>query len=118
MKHGLKALMRFANQSAKSPYKERRLCVNCGAKLSKNARFCKVCGTRVDFPIKQIPMIQNAEKRISFFCQLDNEKHPAMDSAFQCEECARYVCDSCYRDMHMVGLSDCSYCGGNLNQIQ
>ena len=118
MRHGIKALMRIANQSAKPPYKERRLCVKCGSKLSKNARFCKSCGTRVELPTIQAPMIQQAEKRISFFCQLDNEKHPAMDSAFQCELCARYVCDSCYRDMNMVGLSSCSYCGGSLIQIQ
>ncbi|MHA1945200.1 MAG: zinc-ribbon domain-containing protein [Candidatus Hodarchaeales archaeon] len=118
MRHGIKALMRVANQSAKSPYKERRLCVNCSAKLSKNARFCKFCGTEVGIQTIQVPTIHNHEKRVSFFCQLDNEKHPAMDSAFQCEECARHVCAACYRDMNMVGLSNCSYCGGNLIQIQ
>ncbi|MHA1940594.1 MAG: zinc-ribbon domain-containing protein [Candidatus Hodarchaeales archaeon] len=118
MRHGIKAIRRIANQSVKSPYKKKRLCVNCGAKLSRKARFCKFCGTGVEFQTIQVPTIHKLEKRISFFCQLDNEKHPAMDSAFQCETCARHVCDSCYRDMNMVGLVNCSYCGGNLIQIQ
>jgi rRNA maturation endonuclease Nob1 len=117
MKHGIKAFLRAVNQPTESHYNRRRRCVVCGTKLSKNARFCKVCGTQVEFSPIQTIMTQAHEKRISFFCQLDNEKHPATHSAYQCEQCARHVCDSCYRDMIMVGLSDCSYCGGKLIQI-
>lgn len=118
MRHGIKAIKRIVNQPVKSPYKERRLCANCGAKFSKNARFCKFCGTEVGFKPIKVPTINDFGKRISFFCQLDNEKHPAMESAYQCEQCARHVCNSCYKEINMVGLSDCSYCGGNLIQIQ
>ncbi|MHA2225072.1 MAG: zinc-ribbon domain-containing protein [Candidatus Hodarchaeales archaeon] len=118
MRHGIKAIRRITNQSGKSSYKERRLCVNCGAKLSKNARFCKICGTEVGIQTFQVPANYNHKKRVSFFCQLDNEKHPATDSAFQCEQCARYVCDSCYRSIRAAGFLVCSYCKGNLMKVQ
>ena len=118
MRHGLKAIRRIVNQPIEAPYKERRLCTSCGAKFSKNARFCKFCGKKVGFQPIKVQTINDHKNRISFFCQLDNEKHPAMDSAYQCEQCARHVCDSCYREINMVGLSNCSCCGGNLIQIQ
>lgn len=51
-----------------------------------------------------------------FFCQLCGEKHPAGSPRFQCEACARMICDDAYEDMVGVGRSSCPMCGGNLRR--
>lgn len=52
-----------------------------------------------------------------FFCQLCGEKHPAGSPRFQCDACARMICDDAYDDMVGVGRSSCPMCGGNLRRV-
>ena len=55
---------------------------------------------------------------VSFFCQLDNETHPTIESAYQCRICARYVCNDCYRKLKLVQLINCPFCDGKLYKAQ
>jgi hypothetical protein len=56
--------------------------------------------------------------RVPFFCQLDNETHPIIESAYQCRICARYVCNDCYRKLKLVQLVNCPFCDGKLYKAQ
>lgn len=48
----------------------------------------------------------------------DNEQHPLTESAYQCEQCSRYVCKSCYSGMVSTSKTVCPYRRGNLTKIQ
>ncbi|MFX1286651.1 MAG: hypothetical protein ACFFB5_23645 [Promethearchaeota archaeon] len=54
--------------------------------------------------------------RVSFFCQIDQQNHPATDPAYQCSDCSRLVCNSCYEAQ--TGIFGCPYCKGKLRKIQ
>ncbi|MFW9779336.1 MAG: hypothetical protein ACFFE8_10830, partial [Candidatus Heimdallarchaeota archaeon] len=54
----------------------------------------------------------------AFFCQLDNEQHPATDSAYECSTCSRMICEDCYTSAGKVGIVVCPYCQGNLKRTQ
>ncbi|MFW9904502.1 MAG: hypothetical protein ACFFFH_09240 [Candidatus Thorarchaeota archaeon] len=56
--------------------------------------------------------------RVPFFCQLDNETHPMIESAYQCRICARYVCISCYKKLKLIQLVNCPFCDGKLYKAQ
>ncbi|MFX0049734.1 MAG: WD40/YVTN/BNR-like repeat-containing protein [Candidatus Hodarchaeota archaeon] len=56
--------------------------------------------------------------RISFHCQLDNERHPVSDSGYKCQSCSRMVCASCDQQSAMSGMNNCPYCGGMLVRFQ
>ena len=47
---------------------------------------------------------------IPFFCQLDQAHHPATVAAYQCDQCARYVCQTCYEAIQSVQLRECPFC--------
>ncbi len=66
------------------------------------------------------PAIKGTQKvqRKSFFCQLDNEQHPATESAYECGKCSRTVCSDCYDQSRDVGVAKCPYCNGDLHQVQ
>ncbi|UCG04075.1 MAG: hypothetical protein JSW11_08820 [Candidatus Heimdallarchaeota archaeon] len=49
-----------------------------------------------------------------FFCQVDNEQHPATDIAYQCQQCSRFVCEKCFLDMKAAKMATCPMCGGIL----
>ncbi|UCG03411.1 MAG: DNRLRE domain-containing protein [Candidatus Heimdallarchaeota archaeon] len=75
-------------------------------------------------PVKPEPMDLDTEivltpkERRSFFCQIDGQKHPATDSAYECEECSRNVCGSCHESSKVVGIGGCPFCQGRLIRIQ
>ncbi|MFX0208091.1 MAG: hypothetical protein ACFFDT_19045, partial [Candidatus Hodarchaeota archaeon] len=50
--------------------------------------------------------------RVPFFCQLDNERHAATEDRYQCRECGRTICSTCYEAQSIVGLSRCPFCNG------
>ncbi|MHA2248253.1 MAG: hypothetical protein ACXADY_25105, partial [Candidatus Hodarchaeales archaeon] len=56
--------------------------------------------------------------RISFFCQIDNEQHPATESAYRCKKCSRMLCKRCYKNEKSVDIPKCPYCQGTLSLIQ
>lgn len=64
-----------------------------------------------------IPNRLDIERR-SFHCQMDEERHPATDSAYECEQCNRIVCANCFEYMVSTGLNVCPYCKGKLKKIQ
>lgn len=51
---------------------------------------------------------------IPFFCQIDGESHPTTDKAYQCTNCKRFVCDSCFKDLLTVDRTNCPMCDGFL----
>ena len=57
-------------------------------------------------------------QRIAFFCQLDSERHPASESAYECQRCGRRICRRCYIDCQSTGITACAYCQGELVKIQ
>lgn len=61
-------------------------------------------------------MVENDSSQVlsPFFCQLDNEKHPSTEDRYQCLECGRLICSSCYETQQMVGLTNCPFCEGHL----
>jgi len=61
---------------------------------------------------------QTSSTRISFFCQLDEAKHPATDGAYQCVVCDRYVCEDCYQQSTTVGVVNCPFCNSKLEKRQ
>ncbi|MFX1286586.1 MAG: DNRLRE domain-containing protein [Promethearchaeota archaeon] len=63
-------------------------------------------------------IIPTPKERRSFFCQIDGQKHPATDSAYECEKCSRNVCASCHESSKVVGISACPFCQGRLIRIQ
>ncbi|MFX1517228.1 MAG: hypothetical protein ACFFC6_13070, partial [Promethearchaeota archaeon] len=63
-------------------------------------------------------VVPTPKERRSFFCQIDGQKHPAIDSAFECEECSRMVCGACYESSKAVGIPNCPFCQGKLIRIQ
>ena len=95
-------------------------CANCNQVLSKNAKFCKSCGARVvstDLP-KDTKVRFDPSKRTNFFCQICNEQKSSIDPAYQCEQCSRYVCGSCYASKMSTGVTVCPYCKGELVKTQ
>jgi predicted amidophosphoribosyltransferase len=93
-----------------------KLCKNCNDTLKTDSRFCKNCGTPVEQKTDSRQFF--SKERKSFFCQLDNEQHPSTDSAYQCDQCSRMVCDNCYEDIGKTGIRVCPYCKGNLSKVQ
>ncbi|UCE12299.1 MAG: hypothetical protein JSV04_08860 [Candidatus Heimdallarchaeota archaeon] len=85
------------------------LCQKCGTEFLEADKFCRNCGEAR--PVKVV-------KRKSFFCQLDNEQHPATDSAYQCDKCSRMVCEDCFNDAKSAGMVQCPYCQGHLSKAQ
>ncbi|MFX0210475.1 MAG: hypothetical protein ACFFDT_31135, partial [Candidatus Hodarchaeota archaeon] len=80
------------------------------------SRFCKHCGAKIKQETK--PHKYFPDEREAFFCQLDNEKHPSTDSAYECDQCARKVCGDCYDNITQTGVNLCPYCKGELYKIQ
>ncbi|MFW9777200.1 MAG: zinc ribbon domain-containing protein [Candidatus Heimdallarchaeota archaeon] len=91
-------------------------CQSCGADLKPGSRYCKNCGAKVEKPAASVEFAPKERK--TFFCQLDNEKHPATDSGYECEQCSRMICASCYTNMSQTGITACPYCKGNLVKVQ
>ena len=54
-----------------------------------------------------MPEKDNNGVKTPFFCQLDNERHPATDDRYQCIECGRLVCASCFEAQKCVSLCPC-----------
>ncbi len=99
----------FSNMIDSMKSQQLNSCGKCGTEFLETDKFCRNCG-------EMRP--EKVSERKSFFCQLDNEKHPATDSAFQCEECNRTVCEDCYEDAASAGMNKCPYCKGDLSKIQ
>jgi hypothetical protein len=91
-------------------------CKSCGVVLKPDSRYCKNCGAKVEKVPSTVEF--TPKERKTFFCQLDNEKHPETDSGYECEQCSRMICGSCYTDMSQTGITACPYCKGNLVQVQ
>ncbi|UCG90619.1 MAG: zinc ribbon domain-containing protein [Candidatus Heimdallarchaeota archaeon] len=91
-------------------------CQSCGQHIIPGSRFCKHCGAKIEQEVK--PHKYFPDERESFFCQLDNEKHPSTDSAYECGQCARKVCSDCYDNITQTGVTRCPYCKGELYKIQ
>ncbi len=91
-------------------------CSSCGTFIKSGSHFCKNCGAKIEQEAK--PYIYFPDERISFFCQLDNEKHPSTESAYECEQCSRRICGDCYEDITKTGITLCPYCKGELSQTQ
>jgi len=90
-------------------------CKSCGNSIEPDNRYCRSCGAKIE----QIRSHEYfPDERKTFFCQLDNEKHPSTDSAYKCSQCSRMVCSDCYEDMNKTGVSACPYCKGNLVKTQ
>ena len=91
-------------------------CHSCGKPIIPESRYCKYCGVKIEQktqPYKYFP-----DEREAFFCQLDNEKHPSTDSAYECEQCSRKICGNCYNSISQTGVTKCPYCKGELLQVQ
>lgn len=91
-------------------------CKSCGNHIQPGSRFCKNCGAKVEQKEKTYKYFPDERK--SFFCQLDNEKHPSTDSAYECDQCSRKICGDCFSNISKTGLSVCPYCKGELSKIQ
>ncbi|MHA2293080.1 MAG: double zinc ribbon domain-containing protein [Candidatus Hodarchaeales archaeon] len=91
-------------------------CSSCGSKLKPGSRYCRDCGAKVEQDKKTYELFPDERK--SFFCQLDNEKHPSTDSAYECVQCSRKICGDCYDNISRSGVTICPYCKGDLQQIQ
>ncbi|UCG01445.1 MAG: zinc ribbon domain-containing protein [Candidatus Heimdallarchaeota archaeon] len=91
-------------------------CRSCGKALIPESRYCKYCGAKIEQEAK--PYKYFPDEREAFFCQLDNEKHPSTDSAYECEQCSRKICGDCYNTITQTGVTRCPYCKGELRQIQ
>ena len=91
-------------------------CKSCGNTLKPDSRFCRNCGATVKQEVDKHKYFPDERK--SFFCQLDNEQHPSTDSAHQCEQCSRMICDNCYDDIGKTGVQVCPYCKGTLRKTQ
>jgi len=74
----------------------------------------------VEFEPKEPPKIPEPEVilREDFFCQIDNDIHPKDENAYQCQQCLRFVCESCYQVMKQQGFSKCPYCRNRLLLIK
>ena len=91
-------------------------CHSCGKAIIPESRYCKYCGAKIEQetqPYKYFP-----DEREAFFCQLDNEKHPSTDSAYECDQCSRKICGKCYESITQTGVTKCPYCKGELLQVQ
>ena len=71
--------------------------------------------TPIDLDSEVVP---TPKERRSFFCQIDGQKHPAIDLAYECEQCSRMVCGACYESSKAVGVGSCPFCQGRLIRIQ
>ncbi len=91
-------------------------CRSCGKTIIPESRYCKHCGTKIEQETK--PYKYFPDEREAFFCQLDNEKHPSTDSAYECEQCSRKICGDCYNTITETGVTRCPYCKGDLLQVQ
>jgi hypothetical protein len=91
-------------------------CKSCGNTLKPDSRFCRTCGASVEQTTDKHKYFPDERK--SFFCQLDNEQHPSTDSAYQCEQCSRMICENCYEDIGKTGVQVCPYCKGKLRKTQ
>jgi predicted amidophosphoribosyltransferase len=91
-------------------------CSSCGDQIKPGSRFCKNCGAKVEQEVKTHKYFP--DERESFFCQLDNEKHPSTDSAYECEQCSRKICGDCFSNVSKTGVTVCPYCKGELTRIQ
>ncbi|MHA2244168.1 MAG: cache domain-containing protein [Candidatus Hodarchaeales archaeon] len=99
----------FSNMIESMKDQQTNFCKKCGTEFLEADKFCRNCGEVR--PEKTI-------ERKSFFCQLDNEKHPATDSAYQCDKCSRMVCENCFNDAKSAGMVQCPYCKGHLSKAQ
>ena len=52
---------------------------------------------------------------VAFFCQVDNQTHPATDVAFQCSQCGRFICEMCFLDLVQIGHPSCPMCDGPMS---
>ncbi|MHA1972725.1 MAG: double zinc ribbon domain-containing protein, partial [Candidatus Hodarchaeales archaeon] len=90
-------------------------CKSCGNELLPDSKFCKYCGAKV---VTNKGYSYFPDERKSFFCQLDGQKHPSTDSAYQCDQCSRMICSECYDNASSAGVTKCPYCQGHLTKIQ
>lgn len=91
-------------------------CHSCGKAIIPESRYCKHCGAKIQQEAK--PYKYFPDEREAFFCQLDNEKHPSTDSAYECEQCSRKICGDCHNTITQTGVTRCPYCKGGLLQVQ
>jgi hypothetical protein len=91
-------------------------CHSCGKPLIPKSRFCKHCGAKIELEEKSHKYFPDERK--TFFCQLDNEKHPSTDSAYECDQCSRKICGDCYANITKTGVTRCPYCKGDLSKVQ
>ena len=54
---------------------------------------------------------------LPFFCQVDGKTHPATDTAFQCKQCGRFICDNCFQDLVNVVRPSCPMCDGAMARV-
>jgi hypothetical protein len=113
---GAKLQGRDYGESKVSTPADSKWCRSCGNTLKSDSNFCQNCGAKVEKKAKKIEF--SPDERKSFFCQLDNEKHPSTDSAYQCVQCSRMVCADCYGDIGKTGVTACPYCKGKLAKVQ
>ncbi|UCE12220.1 MAG: hypothetical protein JSV04_08435 [Candidatus Heimdallarchaeota archaeon] len=71
-----------------------------------------------NYPFKVNGLPIQPSKRITFYSQLDSEKHPKTDSAYQCDRCSRFICSNCYENIQTLELSECPFCQGTLIKTQ
>ncbi|MHA1975761.1 MAG: hypothetical protein ACW98I_02540 [Candidatus Hodarchaeales archaeon] len=50
-----------------------------------------------------------------YYCGLCETSHNALKSRHQCNQCARFYCDSALQDARTVGVTTCVYCDGELS---
>lgn len=91
-------------------------CLSCNNPITSGSRFCKYCGAKIEHEAKIVEFTPGKGK--PFFCQLDNAQHPSTDSAYQCDQCSRKICGTCYDEISHTGVTVCPYCKGNLQRVQ
>lgn len=61
--------------------------------------FEKTVSGRVSFP---------------FYCQTCQQDKNATTSRYQCQECKRFVCSNCFKEMIIAGFDNCPMCNGEM----
>lgn len=87
-----------------------------GTEISRDTRRIDNENQLVVFKPKEPVKIPEPEYilREDFFCQMDNDIHSKIDEAYQCIQCLRFVCKSCFDVMKEQGYSKCPYCRDKL----
>ncbi len=49
-----------------------------------------------------------------YHCEIHNEDLPVSQAHYQCTNCFRATCETCYTEMRDQGMANCLFCGGNM----